>query len=263
MPYGGRGARKQVQTRPRKVARVLNELLTGIITLVTYYVVMAGTLYGLRKLTGLSGELYRKLFHLAVAGSIFVLLYAFQHWYVAVLAILVFGVLLLGVALLFERLPRITRALSERKPGEIRSSLLLMLASMAGMIALGWGLFGADAKCMTAAPVMAWGLGDAAAALIGKRWGRRKFTQAWLDNKKSVEGTAAMFAFAAAAILATLLAYTGWAWYTSLMVAVVVAPVAAFTELVSKDGTDTITVPLATWAWLLVVVNMFGVAATI
>lgn len=241
---------------------MLNELITGIVTLIAYYVVMAGTLYGLRKLTGLSGELYRKLFHLVVAGSIFVLLYAFQHWYVAVLAVLVFGVMLFGVALLFEQLPRITRALSERKPGEIRSSLLLMLASMAGLIALGWGLFGVEGKYLSAAPVMAWGLGDAAAALVGKRWGRRKFTQEWLDNNKSYEGTAAMFAFATAATFFTLLAYTDWAWHTNLIVSVVVAPVAAFTELVSKEGTDTITVPLATWAWLLVVVNMFGVAPT-
>lgn len=237
---------------------MLPELLIGVAKLLAYYLAMAITLFGLRKLTGLSGELYRKLFHITVAGSIFVLLHGFNDWRAAAVGVLLFGLAVYAVVRVAEYLPRVMRALRERKPGEIRSSLLLMFFTMAALIALGWGWLGADHKYMVAAPLMAWGFGDAAAALVGKRWGRRQLKHPWVDNAKTVEGTLAMLAFASAATFVTLLMYTGWPWHTSLLVALLVAPAAALTELVSRNGVDTVTVPLVTWVWLLILVKLLG-----
>lgn len=101
------------------------------------------------------------------------------------------------------------------------------------------------------------------AALVGKRWGRRRLRGRWLDGKKTAEGTLAMVAFATAAAFLTLLGYTGWPWHVCLAVAVLVAPVAALTELVTRNGMDTITVPFATFAWLLVVTRLLALAGVV
>ncbi len=65
-----------------------------------------------------------------------------------------------------------------------------------------------------------------------------------------------MLVSAAAAVLATLLIYTPWQWFISLPIALVVAPVSAITELITRDGLDTITVPFATFAWLLAITRV-------
>lgn len=224
---------------------------------------MVVVLFALRRLLRLSGELYRKLFHISVAASVFVLLHVFETWYLAALAALGFGAVVYFVIAWAGRFPRLMKALEERKPGEVRSSLALMFFTIAALIALGWGWFGAESKYLVAAPMMAWGFGDAAAALIGKKWGRRRLDHAWVDNAKTAEGTLAMFAFAAAATFLTLVGYSVAPWHTCLLVAVLVAPVAAWTELVSRNGVDTITVPFATFAGLLVVVKALAYAGVV
>lgn len=242
---------------------MLREALHGRLAFLAYYVIMVVLLFTVRRMFRLSGELFRKLFHISVAASVFVLLHMFQTWYLAALAALGFGVVVYFVMGFAERYPSIMRALEERKPGEVRSSLLLMFFTIAALIALGWGWLGPTSKYMVIVPIMAWGFGDAAAALVGKRWGRRHLRGRWVDNKKTVEGTWAMFAFAAAAILVTLIGSTAWPWYVDLAVAVLVAPVAAFTELVTRDGLDTITVPFATFAALLVVTQTLALMGVV
>lgn len=242
---------------------MLREALLGRVAFVGYYLVMVAVLFAARRLFGLSGELFRKLFHISVAASVFVLLHAFQTWYLAALAAVGFGTVVYGVMFFLERYPGVMRALEERRPGEIRSSLAVMFFTIAALIALGWGWLGPGSKYMVIVPVMAWGFGDAAAALVGKRWGRRRLRGRWLDGKKTAEGTLAMVAFATAAAFLTLLGYTGWPWHVCLAAAVLVAPVAALTELVTRNGMDTITVPFATFAWLLVVTRLFALAGVV
>lgn len=237
---------------------MLRDVLLGLVAYLGYFVALVVVLFAARALIGLRGELFRKLFHISVAASVFVLLHAFGAWYVAALVAIGFGALVYGVMYLAERFPAILRALEERRPGEIRSSLALMFVTIAVLIALGWGWLGPQSKYMVIVPIMAWGFGDAAAALIGKRWGRRLLHGRWVDNKKTVEGTLAMLAFAATAAFITLLAYTGWPWYVCLLVAALIAPAAAVTELVTRNGMDTVTVPMATFAWLLVVTRVLA-----
>lgn len=229
---------------------MLREVLVGIGIYLGYYVAMVALLYPLRKYTKIPGELFRKMLHISVAGSVFVLLHAFEHWYLAAAVALVVCLVAYVVVHRFEARPALLRAFKERQPGELRSSLTLMFVTMAALITLGWGVLGAESKFLVAGAIMAWGFGDAAAALIGKSRGKRKLNGRFIDNKKTVEGTAAMFGFATAALFLVLLFSTGYPWYWSALIAVLVAPVAAVTELVSHQGVDTITVPFATFAWL-------------
>lgn len=241
-----------------KVTQMLREALIGSAAFLAYYVAVVIVLLAVRRLLKPPGELVRKLFHISVAGSMFVPLHLLTSWQLAAGMLLGFGVLFYIVISWAGRYPRFMRALHERHPGEVRSSLALMFFTMAVLFALGWGWLDPDSKFMVVAPIMGWGFGDAAAALVGKKWGRHRLSHPWVDNKKTTEGTIAMVVFAAAAILVTLIGYTAWPWYACLLVALLVAPVTAVVELVTRNGLDTVTVPLGTFTWLLAVVTLLG-----
>ena len=96
------------------------------------------------------------------------------------------------------------------------------------------------------------GMGDAAASLIGRRYGRRK----WLwGGGKSIEGSVA---FATAVGLALMLAKAwlrigGWpannddSWFMTIMKAGVAAGIASLTEAVLTGGNDNVVVPVILW----------------
>ncbi|CZS89666.1 related to phosphatidate cytidylyltransferase [Rhynchosporium agropyri] len=96
------------------------------------------------------------------------------------------------------------------------------------------------------------GMGDAAASLIGRRYGRRK----WLwGGGKSIEGS---IAFATAVGLALLLAKAwlrigGWpannddSWFMTGMKSSVAAGIASLTEAVLTGGNDNVVVPVVLW----------------
>lgn len=96
------------------------------------------------------------------------------------------------------------------------------------------------------------GLGDAAASLIGRRYGRRKWI--W-GGGKSIEGSVA---FATAVALALMLAKAwlrigGWptnnhdSWFMTLGKSSVAAWVASLTEAVLTGGNDNVVVPVLLW----------------
>lgn len=96
------------------------------------------------------------------------------------------------------------------------------------------------------------GMGDAAASLIGRRYGRRKWI--W-GGGKSIEGSVA---FATAVGLALLMAKAwlrigGWpsnnhdSWFTTFGKAGVAAWVASLTEAVLTGGNDNVVVPVVLW----------------
>ena len=96
------------------------------------------------------------------------------------------------------------------------------------------------------------GMGDAAASLIGRRYGRRRWC--WTGGK-SFEGS---FAFALAVVLGLSCARLwllqgGWAgdsgdsWLTSLGKACVAATGASLTEAVLTGGNDNVIVPIILW----------------
>lgn len=96
------------------------------------------------------------------------------------------------------------------------------------------------------------GMGDAAASLIGRRFGRRR----WLwSGGKSLEGS---FAFAAAVTLGLVLAKAwlrigGWPgdnsdrWVVTLLKSMIAATGASLTEAILTGGNDNVVVPVILW----------------
>lgn len=234
--------------------------LLGAALMFGYYLLIAGLLpVVLMRLTGMPRELARKLHHVFYGLSIFVLVEGFDTWYHAVLA----AGTLVAIAyptLYFwlERRPFFKRAFTQRpgEQGEFRRQLLLVQLSFALLLALTWGLLGHEHRYLAVAAVMAWTFGDAAAALFGKAFGRRKINHHLVDAGKTREGSGAMAAFAFAALFLTLLWLGGVPWWAAALAGMLVAPLSAAVEAISPAGTDTISVPLATLAALYPVLTL-------
>ena len=90
---------------------------------------------------------------------------------------------------------------------------------------------------------MAWGPGDAVAAIVGQKFGKHKLNGKMIEGTKSVEGSIGMAITAFVSLLPVLLFMSSLPWHVSVVIALVVAPIASLTELFTKGGWDTVTVP--------------------
>jgi len=211
------------------------------------YLIVAGLLPLLvvRKFLKVPFEVTRKMLHLMITLSIFPLVHLFSSWYAAVLATVALVVLVYPVLALVEHTRWYRRVAVEREGGEFKRSLVIHQLAMATLLSISWGLLGIDWQYIAVVAVMAWGFGDAAAALVGKAFGRRRIRHPRVEGAKTVEGTLSMAVVAGVAIFVTLLTYAGRPWTVSLAVALLVAPVCSAVELFTPRGLDTITVPLS------------------
>lgn len=210
----------------------------------------------LRAWKGVPDELVRKTQHVGYGASIWLMLAWFDRWYLAIAASALLVVIAYPALLALERWPGYTRTFSDRTPrrGELRRSLLWVQASFALNVAVFWGLGDGTGRVALAAGVMAWTLGDALAALVGRWLGRHAARGRFLRGDKTAEGTTAMAVAAGTAVVLTVGAYGGTDLGSALAAGLVAGPVAAAVELYSPHGTDTLTVPAAAASavWLTV-----------
>ena len=156
---------------------------TGITML--YIVVAVAIMLLLRKLITIPDELFRKILHIILLGAYIPLVFAFDKWWMAT----IFStslILILFPALFFaEKIPMFSSFMNERKKGEFKSSMVFAVGMMAFSTAICWGMFGD--KYLVLASIYAWGIGDALAALIGKRFGKHKINWKLADGKKALK----------------------------------------------------------------------------
>ena len=236
---------------------MLLEFLIGFGILFLYFAVCASCALVLRHLVKMPSEVFRKTLHMILLGSIFVLAYAFQTWWVSAIAAAVFIAAVYPVLQITERIPGYSRLLTERKCGEIKLSLVVVFGMFAVLICVCWGLIGE--KYLVIASVLAWGLGDAAAALVGKRFGHHFIEGKMVEGRKSLEGTLAMFGVSFLAVMAVLIANGSVVWYGCVPVAALTAAACAVVELYTKSGMDTLTCPFAAAAILIPLIRLLGV----
>ncbi len=236
---------------------MLTDLVAGFGKLVVYYGLCVIGALALRRFVRVPAEVFRKTLHLILLGSLFVFLYGFGTWTASALAAVLFVAAVYPALAAAERLPGYSQLLTERKAGEIKRSLVVVFAMYATLAAVGWGWLGE--RYLVTASVMAWGLGDAAAALVGKRFGSHFIEGRLVEGRKSVEGTLAMFLVSFLSVLAVLLVHSAGNWRVSAAIAAVTAAVSAAVELCTRDGMDTITCPFAAAAVLIPLVRALGV----
>lgn len=223
---------------------IVLDAVNGLMYFFIYMFSMAFLLFIINGVFEVPKELFRKLFHFVSFSSVIVMIYAAKEWIAA--ALIPLGVIAISYPglIISSKNEKFTSVLSERRPGELKSSLVQLYITIAVIIAVCWGLF--RHKELAIASILMWGFGDAAAALIGKKYGKHKVLRfKHVDNKKSWEGTAAMWFVAFTFGLLSLYIVGSLPIINCVLAIVVAAPIAAITELVTQNGHDTITVPLA------------------
>lgn len=234
----------------------MQEFLRGFGSLIAYFLAAVIVALLLRKNITMHKEVFRKLLHLILLLSLPVTVYAFDTWWLSALTPLIFAVLALPILLAAERIEGFSKLLVERKKHEIVHSLILAFGMFSLMIALCWGLFGE--RLLVFACIYAWGFGDAAAALVGKRFGKKKLNGPMIEGTKSAEGTMAMFLVSFASVMLILLIRGDLSPTACLVISLLTAAVSALVELFTKNGNDTITCPLAAAATILPLLHAWG-----
>ena len=235
---------------------MLEELCTGLGAVILYFIVFAGIAIILRRFVRIPNEVFRKLLHCIMLGAFFVWTVKFETWWLAVLAALGFAGAIYPVLKLLEFIPGFSEFVTERRRGELKNSLLIVFAMYAVVASVCWGWHGE--RVLSLCCIYAWGFGDAAAALIGKRFGRHKLSGRHIEGVKSMEGTLAMFLSSFLSVFLILMYRGGITWHLCFIAAMLTAAVSAAVEVYSLRGMDTITCPLAAMVVLVPTLEVFG-----
>lgn len=222
---------------------------------VVYFIIAASIALGSRFFIKIPDELFRKILHCILLGSLLPFVFAFETWWMSAVTAVVFALVVYPILAFFERYKTFSELTTERKKGELKNSLLLVFGMFAVVISICWGWL--SDKYLVLASIYAWGFGDAAAALVGTKFGRHKINWKYIDGKKSVEGTVAMFITSLISVVVILVCRGGMSVVGYFFVSMITAIVSAFAELYSKDGMDTVICPISAMVVLLPMVYWF------
>ena len=221
---------------------LISETLQCFLIFLAYIIPCVLVILLIRFFTDCPSFVYRKILHIVAFTCISLMIITAKSWQAASLTSVLIAVLIYPILLIFEKEPLYARILAEKRPGEIKRSLLLLFFMFAFLTAVCWGMFHQPA--LAASSILMWGAGDAAAALVGIPLGRHKITLPGTDGKKSLEGTAAMFAVSFLAGLPVLLFIQKLPMPRAILCTMLASFAGALTELYSSSELDTVTVPV-------------------
>ncbi len=201
-----------------------------------YVMVIVGAAEALRRGGRVSFGVSRKIIHVGIGTWILPTLLLFDSRWIAASPPALF--VLLNLLSLRGRWTRAMDAEAGSNVGTVLFPLSFVL-----LIVPFWAIPGGRAA--TAAGILCLAWGDAAAALVGQRWGRHRYRAG--EGWRSVEGSAAMFVCSLAAV-----AVAGFAVGPpfGLLPVVLGAAVATGLEAVGRRGADNLMVPVGTTLFL-------------
>ena len=158
-------------------------ILQGLLYLVGAYFLCASFVFIIRKIVSVPPEVSRKFLHLSAIVVLTVWLYAFTDWKITEITIMIFAAAAHPILLLLLSIKNrsikdrstassLSNISSERSRGELHKSLSASYLMFMLAVCVCWGWLGD--RNLAFASIFAWGPGDAAAALVGKRYGRNK-----------------------------------------------------------------------------------------
>ena len=234
----------------------MQELLHGAASVCLYILPAAAVMLTARWLLKIPDELFRKILHFILLGIYIPFLFAFETWWISAAFAAALMLVIYPCLALAGRLPSFSSFVNERKTGEFKNSMVLALSMIVISICICWGWLGD--RWLVLAAVYAWGVGDAFAALVGKRFGKHKIHLRFADHHKSVEGSAAMFLCSVASVFTVLLLRGGLGTGSALLIATTAAAVTTAVELCTTGGYDTVTCPTAAMLVILPLVQLLG-----
>ena len=234
----------------------MQELISGTSGVLIYFVIAASIALACRFLFRIPDEIFRKILHTILLASLNFFVFGFENWWLSAGVAVGFAIVVYPILAAMERFKNYSSITTERKSGELKTSLLLVFGMFATVIAVCWGLLGD--RYLVLASVYAWGFGDAAAALIGKYFGKHKIHWKYTDGKKSYEGSLAMFLTSFISVYIVLICRGGVHMAGCVVIALAVALVSTLAELYSKGGKDTVICPMAAMVTLIPLMYVFG-----
>jgi dolichol kinase len=217
--------------------------------LAAYIIPSVLVLLPIRFLTSLPSFIFRKLLHIVAFTCVSLMILAAHSWQAAALASVIIAAVIYPLLMAAEHERWYPRLFVEKKPGEIKKSMLMLFLMFAALIAVCWGVFGKPQLAATA--ILMWGTGDAAAALVGIPFGKHKVKSKLTDGKKSWEGSTAMLIVSLMAGTGMLTLAQGMSVLHALPISFLAALLGTATELFSPSEYDTVTVPTVIAAALL------------
>ncbi len=218
-------------------------LLLGLLVVLVFLIL-------LKRFTRVPSFVFRKLLHAVAFSIIFVMTMAARNWTDICLASVLIMVLIYPLLKLAEKWSVYSAFFAEKSRGEVSRSFLMLFGVLLVLTLVCWGVFGEAYIGATA--ILMWGNGDAAAALIGIPFGKHKIRFFLCDGKKSWEGSLAAFVFSYLFGVAAFLLVSNLALRRIQWVCLPAAFVCAFVEAISPSEWDTVSVPLAVAAVLLI-----------
>ena len=210
--------------------------------LLLYIIPCVMILLPIRFLTKVPSYVFRKLLHVVAFTCFTIMMLAAECWQSAALTSVLIAVLIYPLLSLFEQENWYGKLFVEKSTGEIKRSLLMLFFMFAAVICVSWGLFHNPHAAATS--ILMWGVGDAAAALVGIPFGKHKVNIGPMSGKKSWEGSYAMFLISTLVGLGVLWLHFGYSADKSLLCALTMAAAGTVTEMISPSEWDTVTVPV-------------------
>lgn len=234
----------------------MDGFIKAYIVLLLYFAFCATAALILRHFVNIPREIFRKTLHIILLGSIFIITNNFPTWWTAAIGCLLFAIMVYPILMLAEKIPGYANLLIERKSGEIKKSLMVVFAMFTVLICTCWG--GLGLKYLVVSSVLAWGLGDAAAALVGKKYGKNYIEGKFVEGRKSIEGTIAMFVVSFLSVCISLFISVPLEWYVYIVIGMITAAVCSVVELYTKGGMDTLTCPFSAAFTMIILLYLWG-----
>lgn len=207
-----------------------------LLNMLLVIVVFVGLLVVLRRYRrAVQPETSRKLFHVSMGLFVLTLPLLFATiWPVVILSALtiIMMIALRTVASLKERLGSVICGVKRRSLGEIYFPL-----GVGSVFCLSNG-----DRVLYSVPILILALADAAAALVGVRYGRWRFRA--MDGYKSVEGSIAFFAVSFASVFLFLRLFGGAGQMEAALMALALSFILMIVEALAWRGMDNALIPL-------------------
>jgi len=218
--------------------------LIGLGIVYAYAFILIGVVEGIRRLLRYPQDFTRKLVHIGAGMCVFIVLSAFDNWYVGIIPFATFIVL----NFIFYRYRLLDSVDNEDStPGTIYFAISITI-----LFAWLWRTNNhADRGYVAAAGTMAMTWGDALASIIGRRWGRHRYT--FRGDTRSLEGSATMLIASLVTMFLTLRLVPGsplspytqpFNLSTCVTAALIGSILATIAEGISPRGKDNLSVPL-------------------
>lgn len=222
---------------------IFSEYLKLFIIFVGYIAILATILIIVRIFSKIPKYIFRKLLHIVAISTILPLCLLTDNWLIAIAVDITFLILIILVLKIFEDASFYKTLFVEKGKHEVIISFITLFILMGLMITIFWGLLGESYKYIVITSIMAWGPGDAMAAIIGISKGKPTLEGKFIEGRKSIAGTIAMFITSTICTFVSLFCFTTLSWYWILIIAIIIGVFSSLTELYTRKGFDTITVP--------------------